>query len=281
MDLLRDALVPATVSDMDDFKELLSPALGEWAATLAVVLLGFIVWLVNKVPGWLSNRRATVHGSPSSERYWRARLTEALAHHDSALPDSESTELASRVTEARVMVEAHEARRRVGIGGTTPLWLLVVVFGLTGSFLIAGAATSKAPMLYLLSAVAVLLMITAEVAALQTASAGKERFNVLVAAGRYGHSALVRQDPWRVLREYDHNRKSFPRKEARKARAAEDKAATTRWTRFERALLGITAYEHDAPTATDDIWSAESVQKRDQRSGGSDTKPRSTDVVRC
>ena len=43
-------------------------------------LLGFIVWLVNKVPGWLSSRRATVHGSPSTERYWRARLTEALAH---------------------------------------------------------------------------------------------------------------------------------------------------------------------------------------------------------
>ena len=259
---------------MDDLKSLIAPATGEWGATLIIVLLGVGIWVINKLPGWLASRSATVHGSPSSPKYWRARLAEALAHHDSEMVAVEREQLAARVTEARIMVEAHEAKRRVGIGGVVSLWMLVAVFGLTATFLVTAGTGAKNPMLHWMGIAAAVLMIGAELGALHASSAGKERFNVLVAAGRYGRSDLVREDPWRVLREYDHARQKLNKKKTLSERKAADKAATSRWIRFERSLLGITAYEDGVGIKPSEIWTPP-----DDAAGGQPTDATAEDVA--
>lgn len=260
---------------MDDLKSLIAPATGEWGATLIIVLLGVGIWVINKLPGWLASRSATVHGSPSSPKYWRARLSEALAHHDSEMVAAERAQLAARVAEARIMVEAHEAKRRVGIGGVVSLWMLVAVFGLTATFLVTAGAAAKNPMLHWMGVAAAVLMIGAELGALHASSAGKERFNVLVAAGRYGRSDLVREDPWRVLREYDHARQKLNKKKTLSERKAADKAATSRWIRFERSLLGITAYEDGVGIKPSEIW----TPPDDAAAGGQPSKAAAEDVA--
>lgn len=75
----------------------------------------FVTWLVKSLPALLTSDPRRLRGRRSSERYWRARLAEALEHYNEALPDSEKSELVSRIADARVMVEAHEAKRRLAL----------------------------------------------------------------------------------------------------------------------------------------------------------------------
>lgn len=240
---------------MDAFKEWITPIFGSWAP-LVLVIVGILIWLINKLPGWLSNRSKTVHGSPSSQKYWQARYAEALAQHDGGIEQAERTQQAARITEARIMVEAHEAKRRLGMGGVAPMWILVVLFGLGAVAFFASSGITGLISLRVTAIILALLMVAAELGALQAASAGTERFNVLVAAGRFGRSDLVREDPWRVLREYDHARHALDEKraEALAKRKTDDKDSTTRWRRFERALIGVRPYEDGIGIGPEDIW---------------------------
>jgi len=241
---------------VDAFNELIAPAFGSWTPFVLVVT-GVVVWLVNKLPGWLSRRSATVHGSPSSPKYWRARYAEALSQHDESVEDAERAQLAARITEARIMVEAHEAKRRVGIGGAVPMWFLVGVSGAAAVMYLGLASSTDNPVMRWWGIVFVAVMIVAEVAALYASSIGADRFNVLVAAGRAGHSDLVRQDPWQVLREHDHARYAQREtwKTSLKKRQADDQKNTSARMRFERALTGISPFESGIGLPAD-IWSS-------------------------
>lgn len=239
---------------MDAFRDLISALAGEWTAAV-LVATGLVVWAVNKAPDWLSRREGVVRGSPSSAKYWRARLAEAIAQRRE-LPDTDARDqLDARVTEARIMVEAHEARRRLGIGGTASLWSLVAIFGVTAALMFAASISLGHVGLLLISILLGVAMISVEVLALHAASAGAERFGVLVAAGRFGHSDLVRVDPWAVLRAYDYWCSTLDRAERRRARNAQDKNLTTRWTRFERGLIGVSPWAGPLEIS-EDIWAA-------------------------
>lgn len=238
---------------MDYFKQLIEPVFGQWTVGVVVVVL-ILLWAVKTIPPWLAGRSQTVHGSPSSAKYWRARFAEALEQHDGEIDSAERRQLAARVTEARIMVEAHEAKRRIGIGGVIPMWVLVALSGVVAVTLnAAGAASGSVALRWWAGAVAA-LMIVAELTALHASSVGTERFNVLVAAGRFGRSDLVREDPWRVLREYDYARKRAQHSTRLNERAAQDKKLTTRWIRFERAMTGISAYQNGAGLSPSEIW---------------------------
>jgi len=178
---------------MDAFKELISALAGEWTAAI-LVATGLVVWAVNKAPDWLSRREGKVRGSPSSAKYWRARLAEAIAQRAELSDTDARAQLDARITEARIMVEAHEAKRRLGIGGTASLWGLVAIFGAAAALLFAASISLHDVGLLVISIFLGVLMISVEILALHASSAGAERFGVLVAAGRFGHSDLVRVD---------------------------------------------------------------------------------------
>jgi len=239
---------------MDSFEKLITPWAGPWTA-LILVIVALAVWALNRIPGWLASRTGAVRGSPSSARYWRARFAEALAQHDKEVGDLERDQLAARVTEARIMVEAHEATRRVGMGGIAPFWTLVIFFALAAAITGTAAIVKGSWPAALTGLAFTVLMIGTEILALLLTSASHERFNVLVAAGRFGRSDLVREDPWRVLREYDYAAARAGRRERLKARAAADREASTRWTRFERSMLGVSAYQNGIGIAASEIWS--------------------------
>ena len=151
------------------------------------------------------------------------------------------------------MVEAHEAKRRLGIGGTVSLWILVAVLGVTTAVLFAASISLDDVGLLLISILLGVVMISVEILALHASSAGAERFGVLVTAGRFGHSSLVRVDPWAVLRAYDYWRSSFDHAGQRRARQEQDKRLSTRWTRFERNLIGVSPWASRVEIS-EDIW---------------------------
>jgi hypothetical protein len=239
---------------MDAFRDLISALAGEWTAAVLVVT-GLVVWAVNKAPDWLSKREGAVRGSPSSAKYWRARLAEAILQRKELSDTDARDQLDARITEARIQVEAHEAKRRLGIGGTASLWVLVAIFGVTAALLFAASISLDEVGLLLISIVLGVLMISVEILALHASSAGAERFGVLVAAGRFGHSDLVRVDPWAVLRAHDYWSAGVDRTERRRGRKAQDKRLSTRWTRFERNLIGVSPWASHIEIS-EDIWAS-------------------------
>ncbi|MEJ1087259.1 hypothetical protein WDU99_02885 [Microbacterium sp. Mu-80] len=237
---------------MKYFEELVEPLFGAWTAGVLVLTL-LVIWAVKTVPGWLSNRRDALRGSPSSPKYWRSRLAEAIEQHRDTIDDGERSQLRARITEARIMVEAHEAKRRVGIGGVVPLWLLVGFFGLAAAITWASAMVNQLPVAAVVAVVLGLLLIGAEILALNTSTAGTERLYALIAAGRFGHSDLVRSDPWLVLRTYDYWRSESDRRALIRQRVKDDKRRSTQWVRFERGLLGVGPRQSMAEI-DHDIW---------------------------
>lgn len=262
---------------MEWFEELIKPVAGSWTSLIIVIVL-IAIWAIKTVPALFAVRPGAVKGSPSSARYWRARFAEALAQHDETFHPAERAQLAARVTEARIMVEAHEAKRRVGIGGVVPFWILVVVFALIAAFLLTPAMVLGNPVLLGWAVLFGILMVAAELSALSLSSAGADRFNVFVAAGRFGRSDLVREDPWRVLREYDYARTRAGREERLRARSEQDKSLTTRRVRFERSMLGISAYQNGLGLSPAEIWAPPSRQAPGihvgDRSEGDEQSPR-------
>jgi len=236
---------------MDWLEKAISPLAGEWAPW---ILLGaaIVVWFVTKVlPAWIQSRGKSLRGSPSSEGHWRSRLAEALEQYDADLSEAERTQFAERVTKARTMVEAHEARRRLGVGGVTGMWIAAASFLVGAAFFWGAAATGSVAALV----VAIVLAVVGfafEVLALVSATWIDSRVLVLAEAGRFGHSDLVRDDPWRVLRGYDHWAAHVP-SVASAERKAHDKTHTRLRTRFMRSMLGLSAYP-SAIVIDEDIW---------------------------
>lgn len=240
--------------NVDFLDEAIRPLFGTWAPWILVGAT-LVVWIVTKVvPGWLTSRAKNLRGSPSSERYWRSRLAEALEQYEAALPEPERGEFTARVAKARTMVEAHEARRRLGMGGVVGAWVATVAFLIAAALFWGGAFSS--PMAFVIAIVLTVLTFTFEFLALFTTSWVNARVLILAEAGRRGHSDLVRDDPWCVLREYDHWISIPPRDS--KERKADDKAKTSWRTRFERSVLGLSAFPSVA-VMDEDIWRAHTM----------------------
>lgn len=227
---------------------------GPWLGAIVIIAVPLIGWIVKSISVAVSSRQGALPGSPSSERYWRSRLAEALEHLKKVPEAPEHEQFEARVTEARIMVEAHEAKRRVGVGGVRSLWVLVILLAVTASVSWVAAAAEQSWALGAFAMLLVGLMIAVELLALIVSSAGTERFNVLVAAGRFGRSDLVRADPWRVLREYDYARHRAGRKYRLKGRTQQDKDSTSRWIRFERSMIGVSPWQNGLAIAADEIW---------------------------
>lgn len=245
---------------MDAFGEAIRPFFGGWTAAV-VVMVAVVLWAARTIPGWFASRPGAPRGSLSSARYWRARLAEALSQSKDAPDGPERTRFAARVTEARLRVEAHEAKRRVGFGGVAPLWvivwLLVILASIAGSA--PGVWSSPGPTLLALA----LFMLTfgVELLALHAATVRDDHVNALVAAGRFGHSELVRDDPWLVLRVYDRWRSSGREVSAARKRERPRRKDLDRGTRFETRLIGLASW----PTGVSvdrDIWLEAGAQTR-------------------
>ncbi|WP_242086263.1 hypothetical protein [Microbacterium lacticum] len=236
---------------MEYLDKAIAGVFGVWAPWI-LVGAAVVVWVATKVvPGWVSGWAKSLRGSPSSERYWRSRLVEGLEQYKADLSDAEKTQLAARVTKARTLVEAHEARRLLGFGGATGLWTATAIFLIAASLFWGGSTVSTAALV--IAIVLSALTVAFEFLALFTTSWTNARVLVLAEAGRRGHSDLVRDDPWAVLREYDYwVRKVSPG--GAKKRKAEDKKRAGARRRFERSMLGLSAYP-SAIVIDTDIWS--------------------------
>lgn len=226
---------------------------GPQSAAIVVILLTVVIWAIKTIPGWLVNRSGRLPGSPATARYWRARLTEALAQLKDVPEGPERSQFAARVTEARIMVEAHEASRRMGRGSQAFYWILfgvfaggAVLFNVIGTQAHAGSAN-------LVALGFVVAMLVAEVLALNTGLAVDERFNALVAAGRFGHNDQVRANPWWLTRTYDEWKSRLDLRKTKRARVAHDKMHLRRRIRWRRALYGLTAWPR-AIEINSDIW---------------------------
>lgn len=226
---------------------------GPQSAAIIVLLLTVVIWAIKTIPGWLVNRSGRLPGSPSTARYWRARLAEALAQMKDVPEGTEHPQFTARVTEARIMVEAHEANRRMGRGSQIFYWILfgvfaggAVLFNVIGTQPHAGSAN-------LVALGFVVAMFMTEVLALNTGLAVDERFNALVAAGRFGHNDQVRADPWWLMRTYDEWKSGLDLREMKRARVAHDKTHLRRRIRWRRELYGLTAWPR-AIEINHDIW---------------------------
>lgn len=236
---------------MEYLDKAVTSVFGVWAPWILVAVT-VVVWLATKVvPGWMSEREKGLRGSPSTERYWRSRLAEDLEQYKAGLSGDEETQLAARVTKARTLVEAHEARRLIGIGGTVHLWVLTAVWLIVAS-LFWGASTAST-FAFVIALVLSVLTLATEVLALLVASWTDARVLVLAEAGRRGHSGLVRDDPWAVLRVYDHWVGTVSPDEASQ-RKKFDTANTSRRKKLERWILGLSAYPSTV-VLDKDIWS--------------------------
>ncbi len=239
----------------------------EWTPVVTV-LTPFVLLLLTSLFAMLRRRLESPTGSPRSESYARARLKEALSQFGRAPDDGERAQFSARVSEARILVEAHEARRRVAPGTSAPAWILIVFLALIASVATAAALAQQKPGLWVIVVLLVLLLFGVQLVAMLTSTTRAECLDVLIAAGRYGHSSMVRTDPSRVLREYDHSRAKQDRRVLGAERGAEDRASTTRAIRFERALVGQRLWrynvslDHDVWASTADVAEASPRRKR-------------------
>lgn len=232
-------------------EQLISSYLGEWSLWV-MPMIALIVWMINKAATWFATSRTAPRGAPSSERHWRDRLAEALAQYGLA-PDAERRQFSDRVAQARIMVEAHEARKRVGIGGARGLWFLSGTFAVFAAGTASLAEAVNRPGLWLLTVLFTALMISYELIALMVSNASKERLGVLAEAGRRGHSDLVREDPWLVLRTYDHWRKEHDLRKFWWARRSREARRISGVTRRQRSLTGQSIWR-PCSSLTYDIW---------------------------
>lgn len=226
---------------------------GPWVSSVIAVGLAAIVGIAKLFAWWRANRIGALPGSPTTERYWRSRLDEALGQSKEAPAGSEQAEFGARVTEARIMVEAHEAMRRIGGGRVAGLWLTVVVLMLGASASGSIWKSSGSWVASLMTVLLLTLMAFFEFLALTRKPAFRRRFNVLVTAGRFGHSARVRKDPWWVLRQYELWKTEQQRAGVDLTRPDERKASGR--VRWERLQAG-TAPWPDEFEMLEDIWAA-------------------------
>lgn len=239
---------------MDYFEKLIEPVLGGWTVPVAVVTLA-LVGVLKLLPSWLSTRRDALRGSPATPKYWRSRLAEAIEQHRDSIGSGERTQLLERITEARIMVEAHEAARRVGMkNAARPWWWFVAVFALMTAITTILAVATRSFIPGLLACASVSAMLGFEFLAISVSSAGSERLQPLITAGRYKHSDLVRTDPWLVLRTYDYWLSTINRRALISSRYTDYKERTTRRIRFQCSMVGIGVHA-SALEVDHDIWS--------------------------
>jgi len=235
---------------MDWLEKAISPLAGEWAPWI-LLSVAIVVWFVTKaLPAWIQSRGKSLRGSPSSERHWRSRLAEALEQYDPDLSEAERTQLAERVTRARTMVEAHEARRRLGLGGVAGMWAAAALL-IASSIFWGGALVGSIEALVIAIALGVGAFAYA-VLAVFSAMWIDARVLVLAEAGQRGHSDLVRDDPWRVLRGYEQWATQVSSDDSKQCKV-HDKKHTRLRTRIMRTMLGLSSFPSTI-VIDEDIW---------------------------
>ncbi|MBS1905490.1 MAG: hypothetical protein JST33_02750 [Actinobacteria bacterium] len=237
---------------MSAYEEWARSTLGAWAIPV-LIATPVLLWLINKLPGWISAQSSGLRGSPTSSKYWRSRHAEALAQRKDMPAGPEAEQLDLRATEARIMVEAHEALRRIGPDPARPFWMGFWVF--VPFTLIFGTwwLVERSGVLAFTAAVALIVLLGCEIAAVLADTVVTARFNALVAAGRKGHSNLVRADPWRVLRRYDEWRSHHNARKKLSARTKADASRVSKRVRIERNFFGLPVRPSGIEIDTD-IW---------------------------
>lgn len=246
----------------NSWNEFLNPYIGDgWSWVFALLLVAVppaLKFLYSRVVSFSKNSPV---GSPKSSRYWRSELDRRTAAFQklSESPEGEARKIMQkRVIQAVNYVQAHDSRKRMGVGGVAQWWGLFSILLLGSLFLIILYALTSFDIFRVLSFVLVIGALLVEVVALLLTGEKNEKIEAFVRACEFGHEDEVRDDPWWVLRKYDEwvskeYRWDKQLNKQRREKNREQKLNLSRGVKIKNSLIGVPGSPR-ARKIRSDIW---------------------------